>query len=445
MKATLTSSLVLGLAVVALAAGCSSKEEKAAKQAAAELKQARLDAEKAFKDANYPAPQRIEQGDLDTLDQMLSATFRDQGLQVLNLGAMPQTDVTNVSPDDELRSSTPETASPAPEDGPQQYEQICTPYLSSSRYLFDARCAGRQVTGVGRVLYSYPLTGTRIVVGTTTYVINFKAPPPSRLLHNDLVTLHGVIGSKTRYGTYAELDNVTVELTKLNGPPAQLHALKLAHLGETCLDLMKETSEDQVARGLEHASFVKKGALHPTLPHSGSVEIENPLSSHTERCLIENNKIKLAQVGSKDYIDGKEVIEWEDRAAAHAKAEARSQQADAERKAENQKKIDEYKSLSAQDTVGRLSIVMKHSAEAIAEAIPADLSAQGYLEMCNVAMADGLATYKTQGTVRRLEDGAKTCSDYAWKICNPDRRTQGCKAYHDKAYPIVSTMVNARY
>jgi hypothetical protein len=444
MKPILTKTLVLGLTVVALIAGCSTKEEKAAKQAAAELKQARLDAEKAFKDANYPTPETIESKDLRSAEEIISAASREDGLQVLNLGAMPAPDGSNASPDGETRLPAPEGQLPAGEEGPQYYEKICTPYLSSSQRLFDARCAGRQVTGVGRVVYSYPQTGTRIVVGRTNYVINFKAPAPPHLFYNDIVTLHGVVGSKTRYGTYAELDDVTVEIMKPEGTPAQLRAMKLLQLGEICLDLMKQTSEDDVARGLKYLSFVKKGALHPALPNSGAVEIENNISGNAERCVIENNKIRVAQVGSKDYVDGKEVMVWEDRAAAHAKDEMRSKQADAEREAEKKKKVDEYKSLSAKEKVGRLTVALESSAEALAEAIPGDFSAQGYLELCNVALADGLRSFKEQGIVGRFEDAARTCSGYASTICNPGRRTRGCEAYHDKAFPIVNVMLDAR-
>ncbi|MES3025182.1 MAG: hypothetical protein V4857_26710 [Pseudomonadota bacterium] len=461
MKSNLTRTLILAATVFALLTACSSKEEKAAKAAEAELKQARQDAEKAFTESNYPPPQEIKSGDLRsgeperdvydmTTGRIVAASPKDEGLQVLNLGAMPAPEVSEVSegsdaaPVDEPPSPAPEAVASAPEQVPHSYEKICTDYLRTSQRLFDARCAGRMVGGVGRVQYSYPLAGTRIVVGNTTYQVNLKSATAVRLYYNDIVALRGVVGSKTRYGSYAEIDDAIVETMAPKGTPAQLLAMKTLQMGEICLDLKKETSPERVASALSDPSFIKKGALHPTLPHSGSVEIQNRLSSDFERCLIENNKIKVAQIGRMTYIDGKEVLVWEDRAASQAKINAYLAKAGAAREAEEKGEVEEYNKLPADKKLARLSVALEASAEAIAEAIPKDISAQGSLELCNVAMESGLRSYKEIGSVRALEEATISCSRSASTICNPDRRTSGCRAFHDTARPVVRVVMDAR-
>lgn len=442
MKRLFPRTVVLGLTVIALAAGCSSKEERAARKAEAELKQARADAEEAFDNAKYPVPEKIDSSDLDAAHAIVAAASSG-GLDV-KLGPMPASE-TQAAPDGKEGQTSAEPAAPATEEEVAKYEKTCTDYLRTSQQLFEARCVGRQVTGIARVEYSYPLTGTVLKIGADSYKVHFKEPAPLRLLHGELVRLNGNVGAKTRLGDYAELDNVTVQRLQPTGTPQQLRLLKLSQLGELCLDLAKESDESGVRSKLTEARFLQKGALHPTLANSGSVEVEGRFNEYNDRCIIENNAIKIAQRSSKAYDKNyQDIVVWEDRGALLDKLAAWSKQHDSEHAAELKARIDEYRSLSAKDKAARMLGTLTYSAEAIAEAIPDDVAAQGYLEMCNVAMADGLRAFKEQGIVGPYERAARTCSTYASKVCTPDRRTRGCKAYHDKAFEVVSTMIDAQ-
>lgn len=431
---------MLGLTVLALAAGCSSKEERAARKAEAELKQAREDAIEAFDNAKYPVAAEIASRDLDEAHAIVAAASSN-GLDV-RLGPMPASEQQAAA--EGMEGQTPAEPAP-PEVEVAKYAATCADYLQTSRYVFDARCRGRQVSGKAQVEYSYPETGTMFKIGAQSYRINFREPAPPRLLHGELVSVNGKVGAKTHSGDYPELDDVTVQRLPVSGSPQQLRLLKLSQLGELCLDLANESDTSRIKSKLTEARYLKKGALHPTLANSGSVEVEGHFNEYNDRCIIENNRIKIAQRGVKAYDeDAKEYVAWEDRGAVLAKLAAWSKQHDIDRAAELKARIDEYKSLPTKDKAARMLGTLMFSAEAISEAIPTDPVAQGYLELCNVATADGLRAFKEQGIVGPYERAARTCSTYASKICTPDRRTRACTAYHDKAYQVVSTMIDAQ-
>jgi len=439
MKRILTRPLFVGIMMGSLLAGCSTEAEKAAKKAQTELKQARADAEEAFENAKYPIAEKIDSRELAEAHQVVAASSRD-GLNV-QLGPMPasyEQAAASVTDD-----QTP--AEPVQEEDTAKYEATCAKYLRQSGYLFSVRCAGRPVSGIARVEYSYPLTGTVLKIGFDSYQIDFKEVAKLRLLHGELVSLHGTVGAKTRQGAFAEIENVTVQRLQPSGTPQQLRLLKLAQLGELCLDSASETDSYGFRSKLTGAEFLKKGALHPSLANSGSVEVEGNSSEYNDRCIIENNKVKIAQRSSKIYDENaQQIVVWEDRGAVLAKFAAYVKQSEIDRAAELKARVDEYRSLSAQDKAARMVKTLEYSAEAIAEAIPSDIAAQGYLEMCNVAVADGIRAYKEQGLVGPYERAARACSRYASTVCTPERRTQGCKAFFEKASPVIRTMIEAQ-
>jgi hypothetical protein len=274
-------------------------------------------------------------------------------------------------------------------------------------------------------------------------MVKLKSPQDvTRFVFNDTVAVAGTIAPPEPGSSTTHLTDVSLKLIPPAGTPGQVHAAKALRLGAICLDLNDRTPRSDFENYFSNGSFLTRASLHQTQAHTGMVEVET--DHQPQRCLIENNKIKFAQIASQGSVDSKGEPLWKDRALDDAKIATLVKKNEEEASRQKQQKIDAYKTLTAKEKVGRMTSAIAVSAEAIAEAIPSDISAQGYLEMCNVAMATGLHAFKEQGTARDWENAARTCSDYAAKVCNPDRRTRGCKAYWDDAFPAVSTMIDAR-
>jgi hypothetical protein len=423
-------AILLAVSICALISACSSDEEKAAKKAEAETKAARIAAEKVFKEANYPPLTPV-----DYTDREAAVAPRDGEIMYVI---------------DELPPALPAEPSaamaPATQEAPAAhplYRELCAPAIVNDPFTYATRCIGHKVSGVARVMSSYPRTGTKIAVGSDVYVLKLKSPQDvPRFVFNDTVTVQGIIAPPERGSSTTYLKDVTLNIVPPAGTAGQLHAAKALRLGAICLDLNDRTPREDFENYFSNGAFLTKASLHRTQPHTGMVEVET--DHQPQRCLIENNKIKFAQIASQGVVDSKGEPVWKDRALEDAKIATLVKKNKEEAARQKQQKIDAYKTLTEKEKAERMTAAIAVSAEAIAEAIPGDFSAQGYLEMCNVAMATGLRVFKEQGTVRDWENAARTCSGYASKICNPDRRTRGCKAYWDDAFPAVSTMIDAR-
>jgi hypothetical protein len=397
-------AILLTVSICALISACSSDEEKAAKKA-----------EAVFKEANYAPLTPV-----DYSDRQAALAPRDGEIMYV--------------------LDEPATAPPAAN---PLYRELCAPAVTNDPFTYATRCIGHKVSGVARVLSSYPRAGTKIAAGSDVYMVKLKSPQDvTRFVFNDTVAVEGTIAPPEPGSSTAHLTDVSLRIMPPAGTPEQVHAAKALRLGAICLDLNNRTVREDFETYFANGSFLTRAALHATQAHTGMVEVET--DHQPQRCLIENNKIKFAQIASQGAVDSKGEPVWKDRALEDAKIATLVKKDEEESARQKQQKIDAYKTLSEKGKAERMTAAITASAEAIAEAIPGDISAQGYLEMCNVAMATGLRVFKEQGSARDWENAARTCSGYASKVCNPDRRTRGCKAYWDNAFPAVSTMIDAR-
>jgi hypothetical protein len=446
MKKNRITILAVSIALAGLISGCSSKEEKAAKAKEEAAEQAARATEKLFKAANLPEPAYISSTDLS----QIAGPRADETLLVIDAGPAPGAE-TNVQPPSDPGSNTApagagEVSQPAAAPQPQLYEQVCAPLLTTGSGLVEyaARCAGRTVTGIGRVLYSYPQQGTVIAVGRETYLVKLKAPhtAPSYVF-NDAVTIKGIADGPPSPGrTTTQLKDVTLAIVPPKGTPEQVRAMRALRLGTICLDAGNR-DEGSPERHFKYPTFVTMVALHPKELNSGIVQIDSSVTNRPERCLIDNGKIKAAQISRSDYVADKANIAWDDRVVWEAQLNAAVDKDRLEAEAKTKKQIEEYRNSSPKEKLAAILPAIEASAEAISEAIPTDISAQGYLENCNVAMAGGLRSFKEQGNVENWEEAARVCSGHAAQLCKPERHTRGCNAFWDKR-PRISIMLDAR-
>jgi len=427
------TAVILSVILVSLLAGCSSKQER-------ENRAALAAGEQVLEDAGYAPLARIEGEDRDAALEPQHEEF----VQVIDLPALPAAQAPMdpaVAGQDIV--AVAEAPTPAPPPAPASYTTECGPLMSNDPTQYQARCSGRRVTGVGRVLFSYPSVGTVITVGSNRYTLALKRPADvAKVVFNDTVKFEGIVASKLQRGISADFEDVAVTVVTPGGNAKQLAARRALRLGALCLDLETQSKASMAENIFSHGYYVQQASLDPKQAGSGIVEVKH-LNDAPQRCLIENNQIKFAQVGRLAIIDKKDVTIWEDRTRLAEEAELRHRQSAAEEEDKHKKAVKDYQDLSPREKAALMVAVVEKSAEAIADAIPRDISAEGYLESCNIAVERGLTSFKEQGLVGAWQDAARTCSNHAASLCTPEHRTAACKAYWNDARPIVSTMIDA--
>lgn len=432
MLLNLYKSLSIRLITIALgatlSAGCTSKEEKDAEReraAAESAKQEGQASQKLFDDASFVP--------VDISTQSLREATEPRAIEDISF--------LNPAPPPATQEGDPVFEGSAE---PVSYTAICLPMLANNPIGYLSRCAGQRVSGVARVRYSDPRIGTSLSIGEMVFTVASRIQPPAgRFLYNDLVKVEGILG-KSLPDPRARLEDATLEPVEPGGSPDHLRVMTALRLGVACYDLMApylggEYAVDDarnLVEGSLSAPFLKKAALHPSLPNTGVVEIENRNTNKPERCLFKNNKIQLAQIEVEGYVMASDRV-WVERGAEYAKRLAYRKKSDSDGKKEEQEHAAAYLALSTQEKLKRLTTLHELSAEAIATAMLSDPSAEFDLNECSAAMRTGLTNYKQEGTVGLLENSGAKCGSFALKLCKPElANTPGCKAFAQTALPI---------